>query len=267
MTAGPLVPSIALVAALVLLAGCTQTGTPASPIPTAAGTSVVTPAPSPAEETPAGVPATTAPGPSATGTEYQVPPSPAPVPVLPAGYQLFRDADYTLEYPSSWQSNESTLPMPEFIHTLHGCMVTSYYQTSQHVRFFTSPDGSALIYASVIDTETDVWPRDLRGQIVYADIVNAFLGDPTHCANTPAGAFTISSVTQAQVPGVTYSVARADFGKINSSGFADGSGTIYVVTGNHKHGIVAFYAANSSGGVWDLAGQNMFNTLSLNTYF
>ena len=265
MTDGPLFPVLALVAALVLLAGCTQTGAPVPPLPATAGTPAATASPTPAAT--AVVPETTTPGPSATATVTQLPAGPAPAPVPAAGYQFFRDTDYTLEYPSSWQSNETTLPMPEFIHTMHGCSVTTYYQTFQHVRFFTSPDGSALIYASVIDTETDVWPRDLKGQIVYADIVNAFLGDPTHCANTPAGAFTISSVTQAQVGGVTYPVTRADFGKINSSGYADGSGTIFVVTGSHKHGIFAFYAANSSGGAWDLAGQNLFNTLSLDTYF
>lgn len=254
---------LALAIILLMSAGCTQQGvTP--PVPATVGTLA---------------PATTLPG-----TTMPTIPVSSPVPVtcmtamapatpLPttvqsaAGFRLYQDTDYALEYPTSWQTNETTLPLPEFVHTKHGCMVTSYYQTYQRLRFFTSPDGDALMYASVVDTNTDVWPRDLDGQIDYADVVNAILGDPTHCANTPAGAFTISDVTPAPVGGVSYQVIRVDFGKINSLGYADGAGTAYLVTGNHKHGVFAFYAANSSAGEWDNAATNMFNTLSLDSFF
>jgi len=269
MTGRAAIPVFVLMAALALSAGCTHAGTAAPPLPAAVPAAVATAAPAPSADTTPGTPsAPPLPAPVTTGTAAPAPPATLPVATAPAaGYRFFSDADYSLEYPASWQANETVLPVPEFVHTKQSCMVTTYYQTTQDVRFFTSPDGNALIYTSIVDTETDVWPRDINGQIVYADIANAFLGDPTHCANTPAGAFTISSVTQAQVPNVSYPVTRVDFGKINSSGFADGAGTMFVVTGNHKHGVFAFYAADSTGGAWNEAGAHMFNTLSLNTYF
>ena len=256
-------PFLALVIIILLSAGCTQQGTIPAPVQTPAGTSVpVTTLP----ETPA-FPAET---PFAAAICTTAPAIVKPLPTAaqsPAGYRLFQDGDYSLQYPASWQTNETTLILPEFIHTDHGCMVTSYYQTYQKLRFFYPSDGKALMYSSIVDTNTDVWPRDISGNIVYADIVNAILGDPTHCANTPAGAFTISGVAQASVSGVSYDVIRFDFGKINSLGYTDGSGSAFLVTGNHKRGVFVYYAANSSAGVWDSAGTNMFNTLSLNSYF
>ena len=197
------VPLIALVIIVLVSAGCTQAGTVAPPVQTTV--SPVTPATTlpgtPASPilvaSPVAVTCTTAPAPVTT---IQTPGQPG------AGFRWYKDNDYSLEYPSSWQTNETTIPLPEFVHTKHGCMVTSYYQTYQRLRFFNSPDGTALMYASIVDTNTDVWPRDLDGQIDYADVVNAILGDPTHCANTPEGAFTISDVTQAPVGGVSYDV-------------------------------------------------------------
>lgn len=258
------VPLIVLVIIVLVSAGCTQAGTVTPPVQTAV--SPVTPATTlpgtPASPIPAASPV------AVTCTTVTVPAATLPTSGQPgAGFRLYKDNDYSLEYPSSWQTNETTIPLPEFVHTKHGCMVTSYYQTYQRLRFFNSPDGTALMYASIVDTNTDVWPRDLDGQIDYADAVNAILGDPTHCANTPEGAFTISDVTQAPVGGVSYDVTRVDFGKINSLGYADGAGTAYLVTGNHKHGVFAFYASNNSAGAWDNAATNMFNTLSLDSFF
>jgi hypothetical protein len=259
-----ILPVLSLIIIILVSAGCTQQGTVSTPVQTTVVTSV---------------PATTLPAISGTVPEATTvtvttcTTAPAPVKPFPtsaqpsSGYRLFQDGDYSLQYPASWQTNETTVILPEFIHTDHGCMVSSYYQTYQKLRFFYPSDGKALMYSSVVDTNTDVWPRDINGNIVYADIVNAILGDPTHCANTPAGAFTISGVSQAQVNGVSYDVTRCDFGKINSLGYADGAGTAFLVTGNHKRGVFVYYATNSSAGVWDNAGTNMFNTLALNSYF
>ena len=258
------VPLIALVIIVLISAGCMQQGAVAPPVQTPVSTTLP-------DTTLPGTPAIPVPVTSTALVTCTTPLAPVTPPRIPeppaAGFRLLQDADYSLQYPASWQTNETSKILPEFIHTKHGCMVTSYYQTFQRLRFFTSPGGDALIYTMVVDTNTDVWPRDLDGQIDYADVVNAILGDPTHCANTPAGAFTISSVSQASVGGVPYHATRVDFGKINSLGYADGAGTAYLVTGVHKHGVFAFYAANSSAGVWDDAGTNMFNTLSLNSYF
>ncbi len=253
-------PLFALVILILIAAGCTQQATVTPPVQTTAVT------PPPHTTLPVTIETSlpvTSPVPMATCTT-----APAPVTPLPAsGYRFFSDPDYSLEYPASWQTNETTRPLGEFIHTDHGCSVTSYYQINQRLRFFTSPDGNALIYASIVDTNTDVWPRDINGNIVHADIINGILGDPTHCANTPEGAFTISSVTQELVTGVPYEVTRFDFGKINSLGFTDGAGTALLVTGIHKRGVFTFYAANSSAGAWDNGGAHLFNTLKLDPNF
>jgi hypothetical protein len=255
---------LCLIFVTLLSAGCTQQGTPAPAAPTPASTTI--------PATISLAPVTTAPPitpvPVATVTKapaiVTTPPGTAP-PV--GGYRVYQDADYSLEYPGTWQTNATTAIMPEFLHTHHGCMVTTYYQVYQRIRYFSSSDGTSLIYASVVDTDTDVWPRDQNGQIDYADVVNAILGDPTHCAGTPAGAFTVTGVAREAVTGVGTDVIRYDFGKINSIGYADGAGSAFLVTGTHKHGIFVFYAANSTAGTWNSAGTHMFNTLKLNTNF
>jgi hypothetical protein len=266
MTSGALtIPALVIV--LLLSAGCMQQGavTPPVTVPVAASppaTLVPITPDTPGTPVPVFSPAVAA-GTTATTAAPTLPAEVQPV----GGFRSFQDPDYSLEYPASWQTNESTLILPEFVHTRHGCMVTSYYQIYQRLRFFYSPDGNALIYSSIVDTSVDVWPRDINGQIVYADIVNAILGDPAHCAGTPVQVFTISAAGFTRVEGIPYEVTWFDFGKINSIGYADGAGTAYIVTGLHKHGVFVFYAANKSAGAWGNARTNMFNTLKLNTHF
>jgi hypothetical protein len=182
-------------------------------------------------------------------------------------YRHFQDADYSLDYPSSWQYNETTPPLREYIHTLRGCSVKNAYQLDQKLRMFFSRDGDVLFYSSVVDSERDIWPRDLTGQIVYADVINSVLGNPDYCANTPEGAFVISGVALTSLSGVSFEATRVDFGKINRTGYPEGTGTAYIITGNHQHGVFTFYSATGSPGAGNAVAGTMFNSIRLDSGF
>jgi hypothetical protein len=205
-----------------------------------------------------------------TVTPLVVQSTPVTLPSEPAGYGgyvHYTGADYSLDYPATWSINVTTLPLREYHHTWNGCSVTLAWQLDQELRMFYSGDNSTLFYSSVVNTQRDIWPRDLNTQIDYADIINSILGNPDYCANTPMGAFTISDVTDAPLAGVSYKAIRVDFGKINATGFTDGTGTVYIVTGKNRRGVFTFYRSSPDTGVQVTIAGYMFNSLRLDSGF
>jgi hypothetical protein len=183
------------------------------------------------------------------------------------GYRHYAGTDYSLEYPATWGTNVTTLPLREYLHTRYGCSVMLAYQLDQELRMYYSGDNTTIFYSSVVDTQRDIWPRDRDGHVDYADIVNSVLGNPDYCANTPMGAFTISDVTEVPLGGVSYNGVRVDFGKINATGFTVGTGTAYVVTGMNRQGVFTFYTTSRDPGVRYTVSAYMFNSLQLDSRF
>ncbi|OPY36876.1 MAG: hypothetical protein A4E35_01713 [Methanoregula sp. PtaU1.Bin051] len=262
MKARSVLPALVLLTAVMISAACTQSGPKAGPVPPA--TVTVTPAP-------VAVITTVAAGLPAAEPAGTITLSPPPLPVTPVqvltGYRSFRDPLFSFEYPASWQSNRTTRLLPEYVHDMSGCRVTTYYETYEDQRFFVSPDRNAIIFTSVVRTRTNIWPRDLDGEINYADVVNRVIGDQAHCANTPAGTIRISGVAPAAMAGVSYRATRVDFGKNNSTGFVDGSGTMFMVTGRNNHGIFGYYETTGSSGTWGKTGEKLSGTLTLDPDF
>ncbi|MGA2918288.1 hypothetical protein [Methanoregula sp.] len=259
-----------LVLFLVVLSGCTQpdktvlhipvnvsvnitSETPASPLPLLTQTAFTT----------SSSDTTTVTRPEAQST----PAATLSEPVIPGGYLHYTGADYSLDYPATWGINVTTLPLREYHHTWNGCSVTLAWQLDQELRMYYSGDNSTLFYSSVVNTQRDIWPRDLNTQIDYADIINSILGDPDYCANTPIGAFTISDVTDAPLAGVSYKAIRVDFGKINATGFTEGTGTVYIITGKNRRGVFTFYSSSLDPGVKATISGYMFNSLRLDSSF
>ena len=168
--------------------------------------------------------------------------TPVPLVKQPAtgGYEHYTGTDYSFEYPVAWCTSVSRLPLNEYHHTMWGCSVAPAFNLDRELREYSDPDGSTFFYSSVVKTERDIWPRNPRGEVVYADIINSILGNPDSCANSPEGAFTIAGISQVPLNGVSYTGIRADFAKINATGFTDGFGKAYVVTGKEHRNIPVF---------------------------
>ena len=180
---------------------------------------------------------------------------------------LFKDQFDSFEYPGSWQSNSSVIPIYEYLHSNAGCAVTTQYNLNWQFRMFTSPDGKDLFYSTIVDSDRDIWPRDQQRQIDYADILNEILGDPMHCANTPAGAFTISGADAVSLRGVSFTGTRVDFGKIDPLGVTLGKGSMYVITGAHRHGVFTYYSGNGKSDTWRATADQIFNSIQLDPNF
>jgi hypothetical protein len=180
----------------------------------------------------------------------------------------FTGADYSLDYPAAWSTNSTILPLREYRHSQYDCSVTFAYNLDQDLRMYYSRDGSTLFYSSVVNTERDIWPRTVQGQVVYQDIVNAVLGNPENCANLEGNkAFTIAGISRVPLPGVSYPGVRADFAKINLTGFTDGTGTVYVVTGKNHSGVFTFYSTSMDADTEAGLSQYMFDSLHLDSGF
>jgi hypothetical protein len=146
-------------------------------------------------------------------------------------------------------------------------MVSPAYNLDRDLRGYYATDGSALFYSSVVKTERDIWPRNLRGEVVYEDIINSVLGNPDSCANSPEGAFTIAGISQVPLNGVSYMGVRADFAKINATGFADGTGSAYVVTGKEHNGVFIFYRTSKGWEAPPLLADYLFGSLRMDPGF
>ena len=212
---------------------------------------------------------------------------PAPVTVLtttgPAGQALtafsagnaesgvfvrYTGTDYSIDYPAAWSTNRSILPLREYRHSPYECTVTFAYNTDQELRMYYSHEGSTLFYSVVVNTTRDIWPRTLDGRVVYEDIVNAVLGNPENCANHPDDeAFTIAGISQVPLAGVSYPGVRTDFARINASGFTDGTGTAYIVTGKNHSGVFTFYRSSPDTDTQADFSEYMFDSLHLNAEF
>ncbi len=187
----------------------------------------------------------------------------------PGGFVRFTGAGYSLDYPAAWSTNSTILPLREYRHNSpYDCSVTFAYNLDQELRMYYSPDGSTLFYSAIVNTQRDIWPRTVQGRVVYIDIVNAVLGNPENCANLEGNkAFTIASISPVPLAGVSYPGVRADFAKINLTGFTDGTGTMYVVTGKNHSGVFTFYSTAMDVNMQANFSQYMFDSLQLDSDF
>ena len=180
----------------------------------------------------------------------------------------YTGADYSLDYPAAWNTNSTLLPLREYRHSQYDCSVSSAYNLDQELRMYYSRDGSTLFYSAVVNSERDIWPRTVQGRVVYEDIVNAVLGNPENCANLEGNkAFTIAGISQVPLAGVSYPGVRADFARINLTGFTDGTGTVYVVTGKNHSGVFTFYSTSMDADTQANLSQYMFDSLHLDSGF
>jgi hypothetical protein len=263
-----------LILAIVLLAaaGCTQPARP--PVPA----SVSVYGNDSMNITPVGVPDTSAviadqPG-NASGPKPRVVitndegqnATPA-TPAIAGGFTHCTTPDYSFDYPASWRTNISTIPLREYRHSSRGCDVTFAYNLDQELRMYYSPDGSTLFYSSIVNTDRNIWPRNEHGQVAYDDIANSILGTPDFCAGTPVGTFTISGIAQVPLPEASYTGVRADFGKLNATSFTEGTGTEYIVTGKHRQGVFTFYSTSKDTAMQATLSQHMFNGLQISPDF
>jgi hypothetical protein len=186
----------------------------------------------------------------------------------PAGFVRYTGADYSLEYPAAWNTNSTLLPLWEYRHSEYDCSVTSAYNLDQELRMYYSRDGSTLFYSSVVNSGRDIWPRTVQGRIVYQDIVNAVLGNPENCANLEGNkAFTISGISQVPLTGVSYTGIQVDFARINLTGFKEGTGTMYVVTGKNHSGVFTFYSTSMDADAQARLSEYIFGSLHLDSGF
>lgn len=249
---------LVIVILILLSVGCTQPEPALSPGPVTGtpyaseGITVTTAPPGiPVQPIPAQIVTTTVPVPSVAATIR----IPKPTTFtrgagqsLSGGYQRYTGAEYSLEYPGEWNTSVARLPLNEYHHTLQGCFASPAYNLDREVRTFTAPDGSRIFTAVIISTDRDIWPRNLNGDIVYADIVNSILGNPATCANSPEGAFTIAGISPVPLTGVSYTGERADFASIDAAGFTKGIGSVQIVTGRSNRGIFLSYRSSGSTG-------------------
>jgi len=186
----------------------------------------------------------------------------------PAGFVRYTGPDYSIDYPAPWSTNSTIIPLPEYRHTQYECTVSSAYNLDQELRMYFSRDGSTLFYSAVVNTDRDIWPRTVQGRVVYEDIVNAVLGNPENCANLEGNkAFTIAGISQVPLAGVSYTGVRVDFAKVNLTGFTEGTGTVYVVTGKNHSGVFTFYSTSMDGDTQANLSQYMFDSLHLDSGF
>jgi hypothetical protein len=263
---------LVLVVALIACSGCMQPDKTMAQVPVSTGMNSTL--------VPVFIPSPTLPG--QTGTipapvtilATPVPAGPAPSPAIPAVnaesgvFMRYTGADYSLDYPAAWRSNSTILPLREYRHLQYACSVTFAYNLDQELRMYSSPDGSTLFYSVVVNTRRDIWPRTLQGRVVYEDIANAVLGNPENCANYPDNeAFTIAGISQVPLAGVSYPGVRADFARINATGFTDGTGTMEVVTGQNHSGVFTFYSTSMDADSQANLSEYMFDSLHLDSGF
>ncbi|WP_292349644.1 hypothetical protein [Methanoregula sp. PtaU1.Bin006] len=261
-----------LVLILIVSSGCTQPEK--TPVPVITGpemhTTPVASILSSAE--PTGIPDTTIIPVNSTAnatrpTTKSVTTAPSLKQPVTGGYIRFSGPEYSVEYPASWSTNQSRLPLYEYRHDLHGCNAAPAYNLDRDIRAYSSPDGSMAFFSSLSATDRDIWPHNLNGQVAYEDIVNSVIGTRVTCANSPEGAFTIAGISQVPLDGVSFTGTRADYAKINSTGFTDGTGTIYVVTGRQHRGVFLFYRSSGNQGIQDSSGDYIFGSLRLDPGF
>jgi hypothetical protein len=186
----------------------------------------------------------------------------------PGGFMRFTGTDYSLDYPAAWSTNSTILPLREYRHSQYDCSATFAYNLDQEIRMYYSHDGSTLFYSAIVNTQRDIWPRTVQGRVVYIDIVNAVLGNPENCANLEGNkAFTVASISQVPLAGVSYPGVRADFAKINLTGFTDGTGTVYIVTGKNHSGVFTFYSTSMDADSQANISQYMFDSLNMDSGF
>jgi hypothetical protein len=182
-------------------------------------------------------------------------------------YNRYTGPDYAIDYPAGWNATAARQPLRQYSYSGAGCLVTDAYQLEQDKRTWISPDGKSILLVSVVSTQRDIWPRGFDGQIVYGDITNSFFGNPDHCANTPEGTFSITGIEDLPVAGVPLRGTRFDFGRINATGFTEGTGTCMIVTGMNTRGVFSLYHAGKDPGVPDTLSQHIFNSLWLDSRF
>lgn len=197
----------------------------------------------------------------------------APSPALPAGnpesggFVRYTGKDYSIDYPAAWSTNSTILPLREYRHIPPQCSVTFAYNLDQELRMYYSRDGSTLFYSVVVNTDRDIWPRS-GDQVVYIDIINSVLGYPEYCANLEGNeAFTLDGISQVPLAGVTYPGVRADFARINATGFTVGTGTAYVVTGKNHSGVFTFYSTSMDADTQAGLSEKIFDSLKLDPGF
>lgn len=259
-----------IVLALLAVAGCTQPGTtqmqtPQSTSPTSTTVPVITPT--------TVIPVETVTVKLVTSIATTRPTAEASQPVIPAGplkqgdFTRYTGTEYSIDYPSLWRINRTVLPLREYHHELYDCTVTFAYNLDQELRTYTSSDGSTLFYSGIVKTDRDIWPRQ-GNAIVYEDIVNSVLGYPKYCANLEGNeAFTINGISQIPLEGVLYTGVRADFARINRTGFKVGTGTAYIVTGKNHSGVFTFYSTTLDSDTQANLSQYMFDSLKLDPEF
>jgi len=195
-------------------------------------------------------------------------------PIVPSGtpdsggFVRYIGTDYTIDYPAAWSTNRTLLPLPEYRHSQYECTVSFAYNLDQELRMYYSRDGSTIFYTGIVNTDRDIWPRTVQGRVVYEDIVNAVLGNPENCANLEGNkAFTIAGISQVPLAGVSYTGVRVDFAKVNLTGFTDGTGTAYVVTGKNHSGVFTFYSTSMDADSQASLSHYMFDSLHLDSGF
>jgi hypothetical protein len=263
--------AVLLILVLLVSAGCTQPEKVTYQVPV----SMIVPEPSfPSvnqSPEPSGTPEMT---PLTTTFPVTTPPTLMISPAIPTvnqpvtgGYVRYTGKDYSIEYPAAWGTNVTRLPLNEYHHTMRGCMVAPAYNLDRELRVYSAPDGSAFFYSSIVKTEQDIWPRNLRGEVVYEDIINSVLGNPDSCANSPEGAFTIAGISLVPLDGVSFTGIRADFAKINATGFTDGTGSAYVISGKEHSGVFTFYRTSSGSDVSVSRADYLFGSLQMDPGF
>jgi hypothetical protein len=73
--------------------------------------------------------------------------------------------------------------------------------------------------------------------------------------------FTIAGIPQVLLAGVSYPGMRADFARINLTGFTDGTGIEYVVTGKILSGVFTFDSTSMDADTQARLSQYMFDSL------
>ena len=185
----------------------------------------------------------------------------------PGDFVRYTGSDYSIDYPAAWSTNSTVLPLREYRYELYDCSVTYAYNLDQELRMYYSRDGSTLFYSGIVNTDRDIWPR--RGNaVVYEDIVNSVLGYPEYCANLEGNeAFTIGGISQVPLEGVMYTGVRADFARINATGFTVGTGSAYIVTGKNHSGVFTFYSTSMDADTQANLSEYMFDHLKLDSEF
>jgi hypothetical protein len=248
---------------LFALAGCSQPDAARAPAQVNSTPSVLPSSPPVLANTSVNTTSVTA----ATKLPSTVSPVGTPMETPAVSFERYTGPDYAIDYPAGWNATVARLPLRQYSYSGAGCMVTEAYQLEQDKRTWRSPDGKSVLLVSIVSTQRDIWPRGFDGQIVYADIANSFFGNPDHCANTPDGTFSITGLADVPVAGVPLRGTHYDFGKINATGFTEGTGACTIVTGMNNRGVFSLYHAGKDPGISDAVSQRIFNSLRLDSRF